>query len=230
MHRSIAGLTDALQSIEEAKVSLQLKSKNLGFKGKYDVRSIEDDLESSKRLSEAGKFYLDMESCTARIAARLREIDNIDLKSGPNEDGATKMSNQQRFINDQCLRAETLLSTEYYMNKLHTEDVNKEISELDERIAYNAKNWKHALTEMGINETEGQVVHSMGLRSIQSDLKKVHRNSVLANATKNLSTTESSYELYDSLELEELNKILSKFMDNIFLNGTNGSQLTSKSD
>lgn len=245
MHRSIGGLADALQSIADGKASLSPK-KRKQHPDQFQVNqhdnvtelallSINEDLESNKRMNDANMHYFDMESCTARIAARLRDIDNIDLNNHPPLDfGDSAISNQMKFIDDQCFRAQALLNGEFYMRNLHSEEVHKNMIELDERINFTAKNWKHALVEMGIQENELTELKAPALeaaeelRPVESDSKKVRRNSVMTQAQPTVVAVEADYSTYNTAEFNELNEIIKQFMDQAFISGSNGVQVSSK--
>ena len=174
----------------------------------------------------------------------MREIDNIDLNFQPEEDeDEAAVSNQKRIMNDQCFRAQALLTGDYYLRNLHSQEVNKDMIELDERITYAAKNWKHALIEMGINETELEDIKPVSTPGpgpviapvkseipvpVKSDSKKVRRNSLMTQTAPNIVAKEADYSEYNAAELNELNSILTQFMDHAFLNGDNGLLLSSK--
>lgn len=247
MHRSIGGLADALQSIADGKASLSPKKRkqhqdqyqqnqqNQQDTAELALLSINEDLESNKRMNDANMHYFDMESCTARIAARLRDMDNIDLNNHPPLDyGDSAISNQMKFIDDQCFRAQALLNGEFYMRNLHSEEVHKNMIELDERINFTAKNWKHALVEMGIQENEltelkaPAVEAAEDLRPVESDSKKVRRNSVMTQVRPTVVAAEADYSTYNTAEFNELNEIIKQFMDQAFISGTNGVQVSSK--
>ena len=240
MYRSIPGLADAFQSIADAHVSLNKvnKSKHWEPTAEFDA-AINSDVEANQRLIDASQYYADMEDCTSRIAARLREIDSINLDVHyEDEDEDVPVSNQKRFIDDQCYRAQALLTGEYYLRNLHSQEVHKDMVELDERITFTAKNWKHSLMEMGISEAEleepkpkedSTVVAAEAPLIVVSDSKKVRRNSVIhQSGPVAVQAVEADYADYNSAELNELNDILSQFMDQAFLNGANGYQLSSK--
>lgn len=243
MHRSIAGLADALQSICDGKSTLGKKSgkKSEGESLKRidaDLEEVRQDVESNRRLNDASQYFAEIESCTSRITSKLREIDAIDLSVKPqveekdDEDG-DPVSDQQRFLNDQCFRAQSLLAGEYYLRNLHTQEVNTDMADLDERITYTAKNWKHALVELGVSEADLADLQAPETEVAQeslpmtSDSKKVRRNSVITQARPSL-LVEADYSEYNAAEFAELNEILSQFMDQTFLNGTNGHKLSRK--
>ncbi len=237
MHRSIGGLSDALQSIADGKASL-----SDGRKKKKVIPHVEEileestqDIESNQRMSDANQHYLEMENCTSRIAAKLREIDNIDLNHHAEPDyGDTPVSNHMKFIDDQCYRAQSLLSGEFYMRNLHSHEVHKSMIELDERINFTAKNWKHSLVEMGIQEAELSDLKAPAdeaaedFRQVLSDSKKVRRNSVITQDRPSVVAAEADYSTYNAAEFQELNEIIKNFMDKAFLSGTNGVQVSSK--
>lgn len=241
MHRSIAGLADAFQSIADAKATLNAKDKSNVRAVSREFASKNKDFESNKRMNDASQHFIDMENCTARIAAKLREIDDIDLNlhaadDDEVEDPDARVSNQKRFIDDQCHRAQSLLSGEYYLRNLHSTEVHKDIMELDERINYTAKNWKHALIELGIKESDlaepkpnaADTAHEPIV--VKSDSRKVRRNTVITQEKSQsaMVAVEADYSEYNSAEFNELNEILTQFMDHAFLNGANGFQLSSK--
>lgn len=242
MHRSIAGLADAFQSIADAKATLNGKEKRNGSRTiSREMANANIDIESDQRMNDASQHFLDMENCTSRIAAKLREIDNIDLNlhavdDEEVEDPDAQVSNQKRFIDDQCHRAQSLLSGEYYLRNLHSQEVHKDILELDERINYTAKNWKHALIELGINESDLAELKAPAVEAAKeaivekSDSRKVRRNTVITQPKSSTSmvAVEADYSDYNSAEFSELNEILTQFMDHAFLNGANGYQLSSK--
>eukprot|EP01032_Pedospumella_encystans_P022271 gene22271-25237_t len=126
MHRSIGGLADAFQSIADAKASLNPNRKKPDPKEsdlEHVIENINQDIQANERMSDANRHYLDMENCTARIAARLRDMDNVDLNQHPEPDiGDTVVSNHMKFIDDQCYRAQALLNGEFYMRNLHSEE------------------------------------------------------------------------------------------------------------
>lgn len=247
MHRSIAGLADAFQSIADAKATLNARDKNVLKTVSRDLAAADTDFESNRRINDASQHYLDMENCTARISAKLRAMDDLDLNlhktadegDVEDDDADLRVSNQKRFIDDQCHRAQALLSGEYYLRNLHSNEVHKDIMELDERIGYAAKNWKHALIELGINEADLTDLKAPAVEAAQetvtvkSDSRKVRRNTVItpkgaAKADVSMVAVEAEYHGYNVAEFNELNEILTQFMDHAFLNGTNGYELSSK--
>lgn len=238
MHRSIGGLADAFQSIADGKASLSPKKRKpaqMPVDIEHVIEDIAQDIKSNERMSDTNKHYLDMESCTARIAARLRDMDNVDLNHHPQPDvGDAAVSNQMKFIDDQCYRAQALLNGEFYMRNLHSEEVHKNMIELDERITYTAKNWKHSLAEMGIHDNEltalkaPAVEAAEDMRPVESDSKKVRRNSVMTQSRPTMVGVEADYSSYNSAEINELNEIIKQFMDAAFISGSNGVQITSK--
>ncbi len=108
--------------------------------------------EKKQKEAEANQYYSDIENCAARIAMRLREMDNIDLN--PETNHTAGVSNQQRFLDDQCVRAQSALPTEFLMRKLNAREINQEIVEIDERITFNSRNWKTSLLDMGLKESD----------------------------------------------------------------------------
>jgi hypothetical protein len=159
MHRSIPGLTSALNSIANAHVPLVNEKKKQSWRLNHsfddaEVSTVDDDPEVIARKlkeQEVNQFYADIGSCTARIASKLREMDNIDLNPETKNDG---VSNQKRFLDDQITRAQAALPTEFYMRKLNAKEVNQEIIEIDERITFNARNWKTSLLDIGLKESD----------------------------------------------------------------------------
>jgi len=238
MHRSIGGLADAFQSIADAKASLNPKKKTPDPKPselEHVIEHINQDIRANERMSDTNRHYLDMENCTARIAARLRDMDNVDLNQHPEPDiGDAVISNQMKFIDDQCYRAQALLNGEFYMRNLHSEEVHKNMIELDERITYTAKNWKHSLAEMGIHDKEltelkaPAVEAAEDMRPVESDSKKVRRNSVMTQSRPTMVGVEADYSTYNAAEINELNEIIKQFMDAAFISGSNGVQISSK--
>jgi hypothetical protein len=237
MHRSIAGLADAFQSIADGKSALKVKDEGLvanHFRDELEV--VKRELENNRRMNEAAQYYSEIENSTARIMAKLREVDSIDLNlhSQREDEDSDPVSNQKRFIDDQCFRAQALLTGEYYLRNLHIAEVNQEVTDLDERINYTAKNWKHTLVEMGINETElmdlqtPEVEAALEFKPAVSDSRKVRRNSVITQPRPSQVAVESDYGEYNTAEFSELNEILSQFMDQTFLNGQNGFQISRK--
>lgn len=237
MHRSIAGLADAFQSIADGKVALKQKDGGEGLaRFNREMEAARQDLESNQRINDASQYYVDMENCASRIASKLREMDSIDLNLKPEyqDEDADPVSDQKRFIEDQCFRAQTLLTGEYYLRNLHTQEVNQNMTDLDERITYTAKNWKHSLVEMGISETQLADLQAPAVEASQeapllrSDSKKVRRNSVITQSRPSAVAVESDYSDYNAAEFAELKEILGQFMDQAFLNGANGYQLSRK--
>jgi hypothetical protein len=237
MHRSIAGLADAFQSISDGKSVLKVKDEGLAtnhFRDELEV--VQREVEKNRRLNEAAQYYSEIENSTARIMAKLREVDSVDLNlhSLREDEDSDPVSNQKRFIDDQCYRAQALLTGEYYLRNLHIAEVNKEVADLDERINYTAKNWKHTLVEMGINETEltdlqaPEIEAALEFTPAVSDSRKVRRNSVITQPRPSQVAVESDYTEYNTAEFSELNEILSQFMDQTFLNGQNGFQISRK--
>ena len=234
MHRSIIGLTDAIQSIADGKSVLKDNDGVKTFKRKLE--GVEQDLAANHRITEANSYYAEMEDCTTRIAAKLREIDNIDLNmhSSNNDTDDDPVSNQKRFIDDQCFRAQSMLTGEYYLRNLNTFDISKDMAELDERVNFTAKNWKHALVELGINESEladlkpPEIEANQEIIVAKSDTRKVRRNSVMTQPRASVTAVEAEYSDYNTAELSELNQIISQFMDHAFLNGSNSHRMSRK--
>jgi DNA repair ATPase RecN len=237
MHRSIVGIADAYQSIADGKAALRKKEGGESLKRfAAEMEAVQQDVASNQRLNDASQYFADMQNCTSRIASKLREIDSIDLnaKTDYESDDADPVSNQKRFIDDQCFRAQALLTGEYYLRNLHTQEVNIDMVDLDERITYTAKTWKHQLVEIGVSEAEladlkppaVEAAHEAPLQ--RADTRKVRRNSVITQAQPSIVAVEADYSGYNVAELSELNDILSTFMDQTFLNGSNGQQLSRK--
>jgi DNA repair ATPase RecN len=237
MHRSIVGIADAYQSIADGKAALRKKKGGESLKRfAAEMEAVQQDVASNQRLNDASQYFGEMQNCTSRIASKLREIDSIDLnaKTDYESDDADPVSNQKRFIDDQCVRAQALLTGEYYLRNLHTQEVNTAMVDLDERITYTAKNWKHQLVEIGVSEAEladlqppaVEAAHETPLQ--RADTRKVRRNSVITQAQPSIVAVEADYSGYNVAELSELNDILSTFMDQTFLNGANGQQLSRK--
>jgi hypothetical protein len=262
MYRSIPGLADAFQSMGDAKYSLRNSDRRakLGLEQEQEQEAPVFDADSTKRLSDASQFFGDMESCTARISAKLREIDNMNLnmdyeRSDDEEDDKDVIiSNEKKFLNDQCYRAQLLLNGDFYMRSLHSQEVNKDIMQLDERTTYTSKNWRHALLEIGISEadldepkrpqteatqssspsgnqtqtapTSASTSDKLAMGASTSTSSKVRRNSVCVQTANTVVEAEADYSDYNAEELSELNQLLNEFMDATFLNGSNGHKLS----
>lgn len=152
----------------------------------------------------ANQYYSEIENCTARIQAKLREIDQIDLIHNNNQENGLIMnentkedimnqehnmnkdyessklkqqqSNHRFFLDTQCERAQTLLSSQYYLSHLNTSDILSSISEIDEHINTSARNFKFSLIDYGIDEkllsdhpTDQRLVHTEPLTSINNN-------------------------------------------------------------
>ena len=150
-------------------------------------------------LREANKFYAEFGRSTNKIAAKLREMDGIGLSdniitdgevdaaqsaaSPPNTTTLTtdkvafipvedEMSNQRRFMKDQVTRAQALLPMEYYLRQLHATETAKQIEDVDERIAFHAKQWKHIAAAFGEMEND-PVDEEDQIRKEKEQLEKV---------------------------------------------------------
>lgn len=155
MYKAIPGVIEAYQSIN-AQIPI-IEKKRPSWRLNHAFEDPEDPVVREKNLrhQEVTQYYSDIENCAARIAAKLRDIDNIDLNETPmiNDDGL-EVSNQKRFIDDQCRRAQAALPTEFYMRKLNSTQVHREIIDIDERITYNAKNYRTSLIDIGVKEVD----------------------------------------------------------------------------
>jgi prefoldin subunit 5 len=100
------------------------------------------------QVDEIEQYRLQMEQCTQRIGNTLKTLDNISLSS--NQVLGEHESNQTRYIKDQIQRAEVALPIEYHTRNLNFKRINREIIEVDEKIDYNAKNWKRSLNDLGL--------------------------------------------------------------------------------
>lgn len=163
MFRITSSLSSALQSLEKAtalqseikkkennspKLSNQRKTRTPDFVTR-DTSRFSELIPEPKDEDDIEKYRSDMESCTRSIAEKLNTIDNISLRYD-SEQSNQKESNQLKFIKDQIYRAEVALPIEYHTRNLHFRKINREIIEVDERIDFNAKNWKRSLNDLGL--------------------------------------------------------------------------------
>lgn len=237
MYKSIPGLDEAFTSVcavestpRRKRTSAKLHAQAITASTQEGER-IQDT--KSRDLQEANKFYAEFGKSTSKIAAKLREIDSIGLSdpthtrhaSGLDASHSTvspgtdkgglfsvedEMSNQQRFMKDQATRAQALLPMEYYMRQLHATETTKQVEDVDERIAFHAKQWKLIASALDQMENDPEEEEDLIIQE-ENRRKKIMKEK---QSLKGGNTPRESQKLHSSgLSLDYVDTIIDKSRD-----------------